>query len=101
MQYQHGDVLIEAVGEIPKSAKKQKTERIVIAEGEVTGHAHVVTTPGVDCYVEDAMMYIKSLIPWEVRHEEHAPIEIPPGIYKIGRVREYDHIAEMERVVRD
>ncbi len=101
MQYQHGDVLIEQVGEIPKSAKKQKTERIVIAEGEVTGHAHVVTTPGVESFVEDAMMYIKSLIPWEVKHEEHAPIEIPPGIYKISRVREYDHITEMERQVRD
>lgn len=101
MQYQHGDVLIERVGEIPMTAKKQKTKSIVLAEGEVTGHTHVVTTPGVESFVEDAMMYIKSIIPWEVRHEEHGPIEIPPGIYKIGRVREYDHIAEMERIVRD
>lgn len=101
MQYQHGDVTIEQVNEIPSGAKKQKVERIVLAEGEVTGHAHIVITPGVESYVEDAMLYIKSLVPWEVNHEEHHTIEIPPGEYKIGRVREYDHLAEVERIVAD
>jgi hypothetical protein len=34
-------------------------------------------------------------------HEEHSPVEIPPGEYEIGRVREYDHFREEARPVID
>jgi hypothetical protein len=34
-------------------------------------------------------------------HEEHKPLTVPTGVYKVGRVREYDYFAEMERRVVD
>lgn len=36
-----------------------------------------------------------------VVHEEHYPVEVPPGDYQVGRVREYDHFAEEARRVID
>lgn len=41
-QYRQGDVLIERVASLPSNLTKQKPEagRIILAHGEVTGHAH-------------------------------------------------------------
>jgi hypothetical protein len=36
-----------------------------------------------------------------VKHEEHGPITLTPGIWEIGRVREFDWFAMMERTVVD
>lgn len=45
--------------------------------------------------------YIEIVEPTELRHEEHRPITIPEGYYKIEIVREYDHFAEESRQVMD
>jgi hypothetical protein len=37
----------------------------------------------------------------EVVHEEHRAFSVPPGTYRIGAVREYDHFAEEARSVLD
>ena len=34
-------------------------------------------------------------------YEEHKPLTIPPGVYRVGRVKEYDYFAEMERPIAD
>ena len=45
-QFRQGDVLIERVGELPKKLKKQeKQNRVILAHGEVTGHAHEIAAP--------------------------------------------------------
>ena len=36
-----------------------------------------------------------------VVHEEHGPITLEPGIWEIGRVKEYDWFSKMERQVVD
>ena len=42
--YRQGDVLIRQVNEIPSQAKvKKNVGRIVLAYGEVTGHAHAIS----------------------------------------------------------
>jgi len=42
--YRQGDVMIRAVAEIPSAAQDvtPKNDRIVLAHGEVTGHAHAI-----------------------------------------------------------
>ncbi len=103
MQFQHGDVLLETVEAMPDGLEKvERTERgFVLAEGEVTGHAHTVAQD-IKLYKDkDGTMYLKSDKPFTLRHQEHAAIRFLPGIFRVFRVREYDHLAEMERRVAD
>ena len=104
--YQQGDVLIQSVDSIPKDAKKQAPQqhKNTLAEGEFTGHAHRVQGP-VDIFRQgnqtggDIFMSVPKRI--TVTHEEHKPVTLPKGLYRVSRVREYDHFAEEARVVRD
>jgi hypothetical protein len=36
-----------------------------------------------------------------VVHEEHKPVTLEPGIWEVGRVKEYDWFSKMERQVMD
>lgn len=96
--YQHGDVTIKPA-RIP--AKAQKVESRILAEGEATGHAHRVTGDAELLRLGDRLFL--RVLGGDVRvvHEEHAEISIPPGDYRIGRVREFDYFAEVARPVRD
>jgi len=99
-QYQQGDVLFEAV-KIPKRAKLVKDmQGIIVAQGEATGHMHVVQDR-VQLFQDDGLVFLK--VPQESRvvHEEHKPITLPPGEYRIKQVQEYDHLEELARTVRD
>ena len=101
--YQQGDVLIEPF-DIPKDAKKveAKPRGFVLAEGEVTGHAHVIDRVADIEFVEkDGLFYIKNKKAVTVRHEEHKPITIPAGTWRVRGVKEYDHFAEEARRVID
>ena len=99
-----GDVLLRRVDAVPAGAKEQ-TGEIVLALGEVTGHAHVVESiPGVTSYIAaDGRMFIE--VPEghtaTVRHQEHGPVTLPPGVWERGIVREYDPFAEAARQVAD
>lgn len=98
-QARQGDVFIQQVAgdfEIPKEAKPvpQDAGRTVLAYGEVTGHAHAFggkKQPLLFRAGDDAMvgyMVIEGL-PCTLKHEEHAPIEVPPGKYIVRGQREY------------
>lgn len=92
-QYRQGDVLIERVAKIiRKPSKAKQLELIVLAEGEATGHAHMLKTDAKDPADwwkdgEDQLANLSS--PGEVTHEEHSRIELPEGTYRIVRQREY------------
>lgn len=65
--------------------------RLVLALGEVTGHAHAVTGPG-DLYrsadsAAPAFLHVPS--GRRVVHEEHGAIPLPRGWYRVVRQREY------------
>lgn len=98
--YQQGDVLIQAAT-IP--AGQRKPAGRVLAHGEVTGHAHRLTEASDGLLVEiDGVLYLSvGARGAEIVHEEHLPISLPPGEYRVRRVREYDHFAEEARQVRD
>ena len=94
MQYRQGDVFIERTNskitgaEVPRSAG-----RVVLAYGEVTGHAHAITRPGVtmfrDAKLNRVFLHVPAGDAAELEHEEHETIRLPPGDYEIIHQREY------------
>ena len=101
MIFQQGDCLIEAVESIPTRAKLRKG-RCVLAEGEATGHAHVIEQKGAKLYEGDAgELFLELSKEATVTHEEHGAVVVAPGKYKIRKVREYDHWEEESRAVAD
>lgn len=105
--YRQGDVLLIPCTEIPARAWRQAAEsgRVVLARGERTGHAHTMAADWV-CYFRDdgagggAFIQVAGPAPVELTHEEHAPLAIPPGSYRVIQQREYQPVSE-PRVVAD
>jgi hypothetical protein len=93
--FRQGDVLIVAVREVPEDllpVPRDRRGRMVLARGEATGHAHVVGGPGLALLAErDApeSMWMDVPAHGRVTHEEHGPISLPAGRYRVVRQREY------------
>ncbi|MFJ5222628.1 hypothetical protein [Streptomyces sp. NPDC088400] len=77
--------------------------RLVLALGEVTGHAHAVTGPGRLVREQggdlSAPMFLHLPDGGRVVHEEHAAIPLPKGWFRVVRQREY--IPGAVRIVAD
>jgi len=101
---QQGDVLFFKMTALPENLKPKKfKDRVVFAEGEVTGHAHVTALDEfIDVFEdENSEMWAVLEKTREVTHEEHGTVTLDPGIYKIGIVREVDPFADEIRQVAD
>ena len=86
MMYRQGDVLIKKIAKIPSGLSKR--ENRVLVEGEATGHCHKATAG--DVYDgENGELFLQTITPTIIEHEEHDPIELPTGDYEIIRQREY------------
>jgi hypothetical protein len=119
--YRQGDVLLVAVPRAKaKAIKAGKDLRelrngkpaVVLAHGEVTGHAHVVLSgketgrgkgsveffEGHDVAGAAAILQVKGRAA-ELRHDEHSTIVLPRGTYRVIRQREYS--PEAIRTVAD
>ena len=95
-QYRQGDVWLERIESLPAGELQDvpvENGFVVLAHGEVTGHRHAIagspsvrllSVPGQD----DRFLEIGG-DGASVVHEEHAPIPLPPGIYRVRRQREY------------
>jgi hypothetical protein len=97
-QARQGDVLIEQVkSRTPTGAAINDRGRVILAYGEVTGHAHEVLSadaidalPPAQLFEEsDGTRYLFVDRPCLLTHQEHGPIAIAPGCYKVTRQREY------------
>jgi hypothetical protein len=97
--YQQGDVTIMPVDAIPVEA--HETSNRVLAEGEATGHKHVAAAEDVRLFLYDGTLFMSAPSGTTIVHEEHRVLDIPPGKYQIGIVREYDHFGEETRRVFD
>lgn len=90
--YRQGDVLLREI-KIPKSVTKIKCKnRIILAEGEVTGHAHAISdTRNATMFsdTENNRFYLMIIKPVKLEHEEHGAINLPIGDYEVIRQREY------------
>jgi hypothetical protein len=104
-QYQQGDVCMQQISSLPKGNAKSVTPnkgRLILAEGEATGHAHAVAElDGVDLLEIDGSLYFQTDNKVDIQHEEHKTITVDPGIYEIGTVNEYDYFGRMHRKVKD
>lgn len=99
----HGDVILERIDKLPKEFKNfKKSKDGVLAYGELTGHLHQLQRDRFDLRIDEAgIKFLHVLEPTPVKHQEHSPIIIPPGNYKIGIQQEYDPFAKRARQVMD
>lgn len=102
-QIQQGDVLLKRIPKLPRGCSEvsRKSGQLIIAEGEATGHRHVITDEGARLLELKGELYLEVATPVVIHHDEHKPLDILPGIYQVGRAEEHDYIQDMERQVRD
>ena len=84
---------------IPDKAKQRDNTHL--AEGESTGHFHDAVGAGLTVLEYENDLYLDAPNGASVTHQEHKTIDVPPGKYKVSKVREYDHFAEEIYEVRD
>lgn len=98
-----GDVGIRKTTKKPSAQAKAVTDngRVILAYGEVTGHAHEVITEAPPMTGDDVpaqqlfqepdgtrLLVVKGPATF-VRHEEHSKLHIPAGTYEVIQQREY------------
>lgn len=99
---QQGDVLFRKVKAMPSGEPKTISKlRCVLADGEHTGHQHVVEDDDAELIQVGEKILLSLSKAATVIHPEHKPITLSPGIWEIGRVQEYDYFSKMARSVID
>jgi hypothetical protein len=87
--YRHGDLLVSAETELPDEARA--LHHLVLAEGEMTGHSHRVAERGAAVLYETTrglFLHVTADVATLI-HQEHGPIELATGYYRVWRQREY------------
>lgn len=79
--------------------KEKKKKRGILAEGEVTGHAHVVAAEVTTR--EDGVKEFSLPQADVVEHEEHGPVQLAGNKYLSDQVVEYNYDKEEARRVQD
>lgn len=105
-QIRQGDVLLVPIKKLPEGLKRVEG-KVILAKGEVTGHAHVVGEPeaaeawrgGAD---DDADLahYVVAKKNTKVTHEEHAAVALKKGVVYESPVQ-VDYSEERTRKVAD
>lgn len=99
--FRQGEVLLIRIAKktLPTGLKAKDN---VLAYGEATGHHHrldrnaqVLTDGAVQFVVVDA---VEGSV---LQHEEHKPVAVPQGAYKVTIQREYDILRDEVRSVQD
>lgn len=95
-----GDVLLHPVQSIPRDATDiTPTDRIVLAHGAVTGHAHAIALGGVALLERSGSRFIRVDVPTHLRHEEHSEIPLAKGGYQV--ITQVEYTPEALRNVAD
>jgi hypothetical protein len=107
--YQQGDLLLRKLQALPPGdIKVVSKKRLVLAHGE-SGHSHVVEDDDAELLLLGERMLMRIGRAVTILHEEHnaplsllpEPERLAPGIWEVGRVKEYDYFSQMERQVMD
>jgi hypothetical protein len=98
-----GDLLLVPVSGFPDGVRRARSGRLVLAEGEATGHAHVVDDERASLHRQpwtSAATYLRveGHEPVFLVHEEHDRLVVPPGLYEVRRQREYAPRGRSRRV---
>ena len=105
MQVRQGDILIERVAGLPEGGTvavpvlHHGARALIVAHGEATGHAHWLAA-------EDGAALLRgteadpTMLGWLrlehgglLCHDEHAPVKLASGCYRIVQQRRYDPAA--------
>jgi hypothetical protein len=99
-----GDVLLQLAEGVDDAdlGERQKTPKdapLILAYGEVTGHSHAIRMRGAALYQPKGKpeRFLKVVRTVSLTHEEHAPVKIDPGVYRVLIQQEYSP-AEMRSV---
>ncbi len=101
--YAQGDLLIERVADVPLSDTTIDPAfdgAVVLAEGEASGHRHVIYDR-VTMFRDDGLardipggLYVSHVRvegpSARIEHDEHAPVTLPRGTYRVRRQRELE-----------
>lgn len=92
--YRHGDLLLVATDQKHTGRKTRPVNgRLVLLEGEATGHAHTVSPEHATLVTTEQAGELRAWLtltaPTELTHQEHATIVLPPGSYEVIRQVEY------------
>jgi len=98
---QQGDVNLRKLDTVPSlDGAKITRKRLVLAHGE-SGHSHVIEDDEAELIEIGERMLLRLTKPATVVHEEHRAITLSPGVWEVGRVREWDYLQQMARNVID
>ena len=104
-QLRQGDVLLVAVDTQPPKNAVGKSE-VILAVGEITGHAHRLTASAVLEWEEKGQRYVRVVgdAPGALSHEEHDPTPVqvvtPGQTYQVIPQREWN-LSDQWQPVRD
>lgn len=93
IQYRQGDVLLRRLPQAPTFVGRvlEFGERIILAEGELTGHFHSVDARYATLHeLPEGKHVLEVCDPVALEHQEHSPIPLCRGHYEVIRQREYD-----------
>ena len=87
--WRHGDVLIAPIEAIPGNATR--LTHTVLARGEITGHSHrILERTAAELWELGGSLYLTVTADRAtVVHQEHKPITLPRGSYRVWIQREY------------
>ena len=96
--YRQGDVLLVRRSKKPPgqfadySLVERDADRVVLAYGEGTGHAHAIADEGatlIERWLDERRFLSVRGSETVLRHEEHDAIHLQPGVYEVVQQREY------------
>lgn len=101
LTYRHGDVLLIHKGDATSAAAPAKRRSVVLAKGELTGHAHRLSGVGITWKKAHGDI-IEVALPngGELRHEEHKTLVLSRGTYEVRRQNEWIPVGTSSRSVR-
>tara|TARA_Y100001949_G_scaffold112705_1_gene95435 strand:+ start:505 stop:810 length:306 start_codon:yes stop_codon:yes gene_type:complete len=97
--FRQGDQLIREISSIPSTAKPISTN--IIAEGEKSGHNHVLNGSHQIYQTDDRQMYFEAKQELKIEHPEHNTIMIPKGIYTVVKEVSWNPFEDREVEVLD
>jgi hypothetical protein len=106
MTFKHqGDITFHPYEGEPKGTIETHDGSFILARGEVHNHKHVITVDSpTDMEIrrlQNEEFLLTLFKTATVTHEEHLPITLQPGVYRVGREREVDHFSKTTRQVID
>ena len=97
--FRQGDQLIREISSMPSTAKPISTN--IIAEGEKSGHNHVLNGSHQIYQTDDKQMYFEAKQELKIEHPEHNTIMIPKGIYTVVHEISWNPFEDREVEVLD